>query len=67
MHRRCIVDASAMHRGCGAIPRPHLLGPHRGGLYRAGQRGAVGAGVRLRPPVRAELTDKGNATIFCIV
>eukprot|EP00959_Pyramimonas_sp_CCMP1952_P322101 6740112-Pyramimonas_sp.AAC.1 len=32
IHGRCICDASAMYRRCGAILRPHLLGLHLGGL-----------------------------------
>eukprot|EP00959_Pyramimonas_sp_CCMP1952_P428972 8984284-Pyramimonas_sp.AAC.1 len=32
VHRRCIADTSSMYRRCGAIPRPHLLRPHPGGL-----------------------------------
>eukprot|EP00959_Pyramimonas_sp_CCMP1952_P349593 7324967-Pyramimonas_sp.AAC.1 len=33
LHRRYIADTSTMHRRCGGIIRPHLRGPHLGGLY----------------------------------
>ncbi|CAK0882567.1 unnamed protein product [Prorocentrum cordatum] len=41
IHRRCMADALAMHRRCGACLRPHLLRPPLGGLCVISAQGII--------------------------